>query len=492
MPVVQVVDGIAAALASAGRDDPAVVALVAAAGIAAQAQPADSDPADRADADPTSAESATNASEPVFGQLVQTQPTEAVTDQAAPRSPDVWTTEVKLGGQDTGPIVLGKLMRDPVRVPAGHVPHRLRRHNGLPVRLDLLPQTFDLPLSSWLQLSAPVRVRVEERHVADWVNSRYYYWNPPAKSAEDVLVVGVETQGKRAVISVPGLGYVSMDGFALAHVLQFVGALDGHEDGALIFLAAVATVYESGHEQLAASLQASLAELGHVRRVAIGTTPALWNARELVVPDGGHVRIFPVVNQRGAINEEAVVAEQERVAAELAKAYEDGWKYRQPAGSDATEFSLDHREGVLRLMEDATNGIEGLPSAEAVLSAFRTLRRVVRPAIADVLLLAIAQRWYGVTTMADLWSLLASAQVDPADFDGRFTTDVGYDLYVGVGDMVGVRRWGRGGSGGGVDAGEFSGAAADPAMSDGVVDGPVGSQVSSYVDGVGESDVLAG
>ncbi|MET9634724.1 hypothetical protein ABZX92_45525, partial [Lentzea sp. NPDC006480] len=101
------------------------------------------------------------------------------------------------------------------------------------------------------------------------------------------------------------------------------------------------------------------------------------------------------------------------------------------------------------------------------------------------------------------------------DFDGRFTTDVGYDPYsdtevesdvdegvergkgvdnsrVGVRDVVGLRSWGRGGSGGGVDAGEFSGAAANPAMSDGVVDGPVGSQVSSYVDGVGESDVLAG
>ncbi|MET9634615.1 hypothetical protein ABZX92_44930 [Lentzea sp. NPDC006480] len=418
--LVQVVDGIAAELALAGRDDPAVVALVAAAGIAAQAQPADTDPADRADADPTSAEPATTASEPVFGQLVQTQPTEAVTGQAAQPGPDVWAMEDKPGGQNTGPVVLGSvknLFGGDVRVPAGQVPHRLLRHNGLLVRLDLFPETQEVGLASWLERPEPVRVRVEEQHSRIWRrDERHYYWIPPVAdglSLRDVLVVGVLVTRGRAVIHVPGVGEVRVDGFSLAHLLQFFGALDGHRDGAVIFLAVIESVPregESGHEQLAASLQVSLAELGHNRRVAIGTKPASMYEGELVVPDGGHVRIFG-----GAVDKEAV-------ADELAAAHGQRWKYQPAANSGAGVFSLDDRMRVLALMTAADKETIGRSPAEAMLAAFRKLRSMAGPDVAgpdvvDVVLLAVAQKRYDVRTMAGLWSLLASAPVDVAELD---------------------------------------------------------------------------
>ncbi|MET9633546.1 hypothetical protein ABZX92_39415 [Lentzea sp. NPDC006480] len=291
-----------------------------------------------------------------------------------------------------------------VAVPAGQVPHRLLRHNGLLVRLDFFRPSLKSPLSGWLLKDSHVRVRVEEMVSYSSEIVRHYYWTPSAALAEDVLVVGLEVRGDKALINVPGWGKVEMKGYALARLLQFVGALTGHQDGALIFLAVVADTNEARHEKLAASLQKSMVELGYNRRVAIGTKPASLDDAELVVRDGGHVRIL------GAIDKEAL-------AEELAQAHKLKWSYQPDADRDVTSVSLNDHQGALTVMRDIDIRTAGMPAAETVLEAFRTLRRSADSNTLDVLLLAVARKRFGITTMADLWTLLASAPISVADLD---------------------------------------------------------------------------
>ncbi|WP_093606444.1 hypothetical protein [Lentzea waywayandensis] len=411
---VQVFTGIAARLASVAVNDLVVMPPVDEAGTSV--------PASSVGTAPTN-----GAPEPVFGQLVQSQPSGAATNKS-PHPSTVARANWRAAGSLVRGYVYSNATNPPelsaahvanvlfmgldlseggqwlgdVRVPASAVQRRPWYLDGLLTRLDLFPQhsTEKWQLSSWLGVNTPTDVHLEEvRSSGRRARTLTHYLS----TWSEVVVVGVLTHDHRALVDVPGRGYLLVDGHALAHLLKFFGALDGHQDGSKIFLATIVHSGMAQQELLAESLQTSLAELGYDRRVAVGTMPVPKDAKFPFVPDGGHLRIF------GAVDTELLVGE-------LAAAYKTAWRYRPTTRGTGAAVSLDDRAEVLALMTSAGEKARGLTAAERVLAVFRELRRKTSSDIAEVLVFAFARAMFDVRHKRDLWSL-ASAKVGVGDFD---------------------------------------------------------------------------
>ncbi|MFS8105004.1 hypothetical protein LFM09_48685 [Lentzea alba] len=388
--VMSAVVQIATALSTDDADVPAVVDPV----VAADSR-TDLGGTQSAEADPDSA--------PAFGQLAQGQPARAEAQSST--SGETWTTEVSTGGKSTGAVVLGSAMygdeMSDVRRATGEVPYRALRQGGRLVRLDLLGSSRSVAMAKWLMRPGLLTAAHREFESGKSRHPRTYNWAPTG----DHLVVGVRTSGHRALVNLPGLKDVHLDGFALAHLLRDFGALDGHPAGSTIWLAVVADTPEPGHEFLARSLHRSLLELGHERIIAVATTPHPFYMTDLLVPDGGHMRFFG--------------GTAEMIAMSLVAANELQWRYRPRDRDQSQPVPLEHRADVLALMPIAEREtlVHGRRPADALLAVYRVLRDKATEAAADVLLLAVATQRYSIHTMKDLWSQLASAQVSVTDFD---------------------------------------------------------------------------
>ncbi|MDT7781695.1 MAG: hypothetical protein QOF58_114, partial [Pseudonocardiales bacterium] len=321
-------------------------------------------------------------------------------------SPDDWSVQ-NVPAESWGGIVLpGRALRgdelQDVRITTKQVPHALQRHGDQVVGVDLLgPGTS--PLRDWLLAPGRTSTIVVQEHSR---RPRSITFDLATMSPGGVLVVGVRVSGPNALVHVPGLYDVRVDGFTLAHLLRSSGALDGHPDGGLVVLAGMSSSDQEGHERLAEQLWESLAELGFERRVAIGSNLIPSNGTELVVPDGGHLRIFG--------GDDA-----EDVADELALTHELRWNYQQAPTLNGKLDTLTDRAAALAHLSyvDRETKVPGRSPVDTLVAVLRGLRLRATPDVAEVLLLAVANEQFDVRTFAGLHEMLAEARISDAEFD---------------------------------------------------------------------------
>ncbi|WP_346137101.1 hypothetical protein [Lentzea roselyniae] len=400
---------------------------------------------------------AASESEPVFGQLVQRQPVgrgrrvfgmsfgcgdNHTAGLVAEK--DAWSVQDLPGGRRVGPLLAAHLSQETapaaaqsgdgwanvfaeamwkrfgihtlpgkyyepgdsssldVRLAAGELTVAMLRHGKRVRMVDLFGGTMPrTPLRQTLMNRRPLTVIQNESGWHSGGRSLATTFDSP-----DVLVVGLQVLDHYASVETPDTS-VLVDGFSLAVLLRWIGALDGQPDGGRIMLVATSSSNSGrGHLELADYLQRSLAELGVFRRVLVATDLARHELSQVVVPQGGHLVTFG--------GDDPV-----RVADELARAHEIRWTYRKPQHPSDEAVDLDERRAMLRMLDlqhHLTRVSDG--PAENLRAAFNRLRTLARFEAVEVVLLAYATRKFQVRTLPEVWRLIATATpVDLADFD---------------------------------------------------------------------------